>query len=183
MTADQSIVAAPLETLLQKPRLGREELEDNKLTPDYLAIHETLNKTWLHSGVLHSLFFLFSQIDKPDPLLNSHLRERMNCFTQWLLRSLPQSWGGGRIWECFSLRPFSWELFQNQKINTILIEAVQHVLKPPWSILITINRITWQITFKEPTSSWVLVRTAFCFICKMLWSFRTPTCLDGQTFD
>ena len=97
--------------------------------------------------------------------------------------TLPQSWGGGRIWECFSLRPFSWELFQNQKINTILIEAVQHVLKPPWSILITINRVTRQITFKEPTSSWVLVRTAFCFICKMLWSFRTPTCLDGQTFD
>ena len=72
MTADQSAVAALSETLLQKPRLGREELENNTLTPDYLAIHETLNKTWLHSGVLYSLFFLFSQIDKPDSLL-SHL--------------------------------------------------------------------------------------------------------------
>lgn len=90
MTADQSIVAALLETLLQKPRLGREELENNKLSPDYLAIHETLNKTWLHSGVLHSLFFLFSQIDKPDSLLNSHLWEHKLLH----LRSLPQSWRG-----------------------------------------------------------------------------------------
>lgn len=36
---------------------------------------------------------------------------------------------------------------------------------------------------KKQTSSWVLMRTGFCFICETLWSSRTPICLDSQTFD
>lgn len=76
--------------------------------------------------------------------------------------------GRGTIWECFSPKSFSWERFQNQKINTVLKKAgithlkssskYSHHLKP--GPLTGYHQRPWL-----PAES--LEGTGFCFIYKI----------------